>query len=749
MPPVIQTKNVKWTDQERVDREDFTALSDLKDEHIKEVLKQAFEVADPGVVLTGFEIGGSTGLDLDFDGVDSLALDADGGLLGVPAASPASVTLTANGTHYIHAYLIETDSDSDNRRFINTVPSPPEEVTQNVPTRQTKLVGYYVKTNADATPLASAFLTSQTISGKVRKLVAICAAKTDGVGVTSTVDFRRMWMVNGNQIPTVNGGANELPFTVGATNGDRNVKGLSTMFRAITSTLWKLLADPTTRDWWDPTFLFTDPASGQVATTLRNRLSTNKTVMLTVDQTTGRGDFDNIVDAFDQAPTLSVIEVKPSLGAYTEDGEVSIGNSAVNPFILLRGADHRLVNIDRTVAAATPLLHFNAGIASSFNFEGIHFSTLSTQPLIKVDNAGATVEITFRRCKFTTSLAGYVLDIATGVATSGSLFHILFDDCEFVFGASGIVNSGDGSTRNIMFNNCRFRPVGTNAQIGVPSTATLSGLNFNACQFGLQTTAASWKGFGASIDVAALKCYDCRFELLNRLIDGGANTTDLMFRNCVINAAAGATALFGSTSNLGSTVGPLSLVNCTIVTTNYVVLATNGFRVFVSGCNIYASSVTVGLFKLHGHNGGAIFQSTYFYLNFHSGEPVIQFKHLATNSTMTLNVVGCTFDNAGSSHAQYCIETLLDSAVSTVTTIDHFTILGSNFINNTHATQKPIHFDGDSSTLAFYTLIVGGCTWQNGADGAITDRLDTITNNLGTGRGNAPDITSYRLLKYA
>src|SRR5262249_21173672 len=145
-----QLKNVKWSDDQRVDLDDINAISALKDADLREWLLAFMEPPANGRVFTGFTGSPGVGLRFDLDGVDSLAVAADGSLLETTAAAPLSTSLPANASVYLHAYLTEVDSELDNRRFLNDIPVPPEEYTLNAPTRLTKVVGLHVTSNVDA-----------------------------------------------------------------------------------------------------------------------------------------------------------------------------------------------------------------------------------------------------------------------------------------------------------------------------------------------------------------------------------------------------------------------------------------------------------------------------------------------------------------------------------------------------------------------------------------------------------------------
>jgi hypothetical protein len=331
--PFVTQKNVNFVEDQRVDVDDLNAISDLKDAHLREMMTVLMEPGVNGTVLTGFDgVGSTLSLSWQLLGVDSAAIDAEGNILEMLSSAPLSVALPASQSCYIHAYAIEQDSDSDARRFLNDIPTPPEEYSLVTPTRKSKLVGLYVTSNADVTLLQSSFQTTAFISGKNRKLVALAACKTNGSGVIalSNVDFRNMWMVSGNQIPALNGGVNDLPFTIGSSSGDRNVKGIRTMFKALASVL-RTISGATGQDWWNPPTTLqevidarTDLQNAVVQTTLSRRIQATKTAFATVHPTVGVADYTSVASAI-AAVARGVVHLKA--GDHTE-GFLNLDNKA-------------------------------------------------------------------------------------------------------------------------------------------------------------------------------------------------------------------------------------------------------------------------------------------------------------------------------------------------------------------------------------------------------------------------------------
>jgi hypothetical protein len=243
-----QLKNLNWAANERLDLDDLTALSSLKDADLRELFNTLLEPSTNGVVFYGFDIAGATGAYgsyQPFAAVDGLAVAGDGSFLELLAASAPTVALTNNAMNYIHAYLLPQTSDTDNRRFINDALTPPTEYTLATPTRMTKTTLLYVTTTAETTPTLTSFSTSAVLGGASRALVATAAVRVTAGSIVSATDFRQTWMVEGNAGRT--GAPVELPFTVGGSPGPRNVFGIRSMFRALASAIKAIVGGAT---WW-------------------------------------------------------------------------------------------------------------------------------------------------------------------------------------------------------------------------------------------------------------------------------------------------------------------------------------------------------------------------------------------------------------------------------------------------------------------------------------------------------------------
>lgn len=483
--PFTTQKNVNFVEDQRVDVDDLTAISTLKDADFREMMTVLMEPGVNGTVLTGFDgVGSTLSLAWTLLGVDSAAIDADGNVLEMLSSAPLSVALPANVSCYIHAYAIEQDSDSDARRFLNDIPTPPEEYSLVTPTRKSKLVGLYVTSNADVTLLQSSFQTTAFISGKNRKLVALAACKTNGTGVIafSNVDFRNMWMVSGNQIPTINGGVNDLPFAIGSSGGDRNVKGIRTMFKALASVL-RTISGATGQDWWNPPTTLqevidarTDLQNAVVQTTLSRRIQAAKTAFATVHPTVGVADFTSVASAI-AAVTRGVVHLKA--GDHTE-GFLNLDNKAS---FVLRG--------DGTGATKLTLSSFvrMQGTITALTIEDM---TLEVTDAVLLElSAVSCANILFRNCSFRRLGASSVGGLAN-INTVGT--NVRFENCFFEWSGSACFEKVSLSGNNVMFSKCSFYPTTVNDQLFTIGQPVLNA-RFHDCIFN-EPGRPEWRGIG-------------------------------------------------------------------------------------------------------------------------------------------------------------------------------------------------------------------------------------------------------------
>ena len=250
-------KNAKFSTNERLDLQDLAAMSDLKDADLREILANVIgtglatnESGRHGRVLTGFSGVPGTGLSWVFDDVLSTAVSPDGSLIEDPAGSPVTLSsLTPDKTVYLHAYLISQDSDPDERRF-RTGTAPYNEFPQTLPTRTTKVVGFYLKYTTDATPTLLGFDPYTVVGGETVSLVALYSFQTHSAGtsVDNVIDHRCMLTPNG----TTN--VDEVAAFVfdSANQGDRGAKTVRDLLLGVAKTFTAIVGtDQVARQWWD------------------------------------------------------------------------------------------------------------------------------------------------------------------------------------------------------------------------------------------------------------------------------------------------------------------------------------------------------------------------------------------------------------------------------------------------------------------------------------------------------------------
>lgn len=727
MTALSQLKNVNWHEDERVDLDDLRAMSELKDADLREVLLGFMEPPANGRVFKGMTGAAGVGLNFNLDAVDGLAIASDGSLLEVLSAAPPSTALPASATVYVHAYLVEQDSDLDNRRFLNDIPVPPEEVTQNVSTRQTKVVGLHVTSNADVTPLLGSFQTSAFISGKTRQLVALYAMKTDGVGVIggSIVDFRQLWLPGGNQVPLVNGGIPEFPFVIGSAT----VVGLRSAFRAVAQTIRELASNTANEQWWDTAPVRTDPEIGTVKPTLRDRIHASRTDTVTVSPTLNRADLQVI-----QAAVATLGGSKKSVflkaGTYTfgagalQGGNLAFNSTAANMGI--RGAGTHQTFIEADATATLPLLELT-GLADSLVVEDITFScAAAVAALVKIDiTSGAGERITFRNCRFTTSAATPLILMTT--APTNSRIH--FDNCTFEFNSSGALRD---FRRQVLFTNCRFVPLTTNAQI--VGVGDLLAARFYSCEFG-NPSGAVWNGFGVG-GILSFECFNCRFNGVN-FMASVSSTLAAFFHGCFISGTTGggATTLF--TMGGAAVALVLFLENVTVQSHGAGVVTSGAtFNTLVVTGGHYRCSGTAPMFEFTGTGGSEMctFNGVAFDYSSNSadGACVRVARAASASSGFTLSLNGCTFDAKGFTQDNYAVALIGANGSSLASHIS-----GCSFLKNNEAARVPIKLDGGSTIgTQKYTGVVSGCVWQTSVDGAITDPIATTLNQPGASRIN-------------
>lgn len=507
--PLATQKNVNWEDFERVDLDDLNALSTLKDAELKELMRVLMEPSAYGRVLFGLSGVAGAGLTFDFDGVDGYAMDAAGGVLETLAAAPLTATLNPTATNYVHGYLIETDSDSDARRFLNTIPSPPEEFSQSTPTRTSKIVGLYITSNADAVPLQSSFSTSAFLSGKTRQLVSLYAMKTNGAGVIggSIVDFRQMWTINGNQIPAPNGGADELPATFSGSNGDRGIQGLRTMFKAIVSCIRSLTGNTATRNWWDTSVQ--DLENLVVSTTLQRRNQADKSIAVSVSPVSGVGDTQSI-------STGSTLVS----GMGSGKGRLFLRAGTHNADAVVNIAHQGSVDAEDANAVTIACTTFNVQ-APNLLLRNLHIRATGGAYVLGLTSGGTVHNVVFENCVFEAVTAGVPLFSSTsGTGT----YDVRFVNCTFIgtghLAPGGWSGHGGGEDHpyNASFEGCRFRLEGGTAYslFGSQNTTRAKAVYFSDCHFG-ESTSAGWLLFGTACNLVDVVFRGCQFWSLEGL----------------------------------------------------------------------------------------------------------------------------------------------------------------------------------------------------------------------------------------
>lgn len=135
-----------------------------------------------GTIFRGFTSSAGSGLVVNIANVPGVAIDTDGNLLLHDNNGVVPVNLADNTTNYVYAYYIETQSDSDARKQIDSVSGL--EVSSNVDTRLSKLVTFVSSLTQ---------LSQVSISGQTRALVPICTVITSGGSVSSVTDTRPLW----------------------------------------------------------------------------------------------------------------------------------------------------------------------------------------------------------------------------------------------------------------------------------------------------------------------------------------------------------------------------------------------------------------------------------------------------------------------------------------------------------------------------------------------------------------------------
>lgn len=241
-----ERKNVNWTDWERVDAPDMRAMSDLKDEDLRELLLATMEPGTNGRVIKGFDEGVHAGLAFMIASGDGIAVDPAGNLLGRPAGTTSQVDLTGSSVNYVYAYLDEVASDQKRRRFVNPVDGA--KTYSNVNTRLTKRVKFHTAVGAawsGANPLAN-FLTSAVIGGKVRSLLALYCVETGVAGISVVHDCRSFWGIAANATLEAAANSRDLPFAfTPSTASVRNtLRGVAQALRGIVGG---------NHPWWEAT----------------------------------------------------------------------------------------------------------------------------------------------------------------------------------------------------------------------------------------------------------------------------------------------------------------------------------------------------------------------------------------------------------------------------------------------------------------------------------------------------------------
>lgn len=510
-----QLKNVKWAADERVDLDDLNALSSLKDADLRALLLDLIEPHANGTVFKGFDAVGSVGPIVTLTTVgDSVAIGPEGSLLRVPDGTTLYTSLYPNATNYVHAYLEEQDSENDNRRFLNDLVSPPEEVTINTPTRRTKVVNLFVTSNALAVPLLSSFVTSVSVGGQTCPCVALFAMKTDATDVTETIDFRSTWLPGGNTIETANGGTPDFPMMFTDTT---TVTGVRTSIRALAAAI-RTLNSGSSQDWSDVAPLLTDGNSSVMQLSTRAALNALKSCLITVSPTAGLGDYTTLAAAIAATPAGGTVHLKP--GTHPVPAPISL-DGMTNLVIEGEHAGASVV----TFQNATGVGFISLDACTNITFRNVTFLAVDSgtglsESFFKVYSDCTNIQ--FENCIFEAPLAAPTFQRITGAVS-----RMRFDNCQFSFGNYGVIAgavqwSADGGLPT-EFRGCSFTP-----QENAPATLALHANN---------TLLGGKSGIPQGLMPTDLRFYDCRIGSVdgNRwdmASPANTETSDIVWQGC-------------------------------------------------------------------------------------------------------------------------------------------------------------------------------------------------------------------------
>lgn len=547
---VIEVKNVKWSADERVDLQDLQAMSDLKDVELKELYRIFFEPGTRGVVLRGFNFvnaGGPPTFSLTAGGAtESVAIAPDGSLLKADPAVTVTQSLATGQTSYVHIYQLDADSDVDNRRYINDIPVPPEEVTVNAATRTTKKVGIYVTTpGTPGTIDSSYFSTTAFIGGKTRSLISMAIVDIDSGGAVNQEYDARIFFLDGIGDYAFSTIPNAFPFSANYTN----VKGVKSQIKAIQSVFWSLFGR-TDQSWSNPGLLLADPLNGVSTTTFRARLSANKSVFATVAAAGGiNGDYATLASALS---SINTGEIRLKAGVHT----VAVNTTLTNKAGLTISGEGRDVSVLR-MNVNTP--SDNNGIIFGANNAQVHFRDMTIQSQSADGITGvsrallywsttSTVRVTFTNCKFQSDSTSILNAVAGGAS------KVQFVNCEFNMTSNGIFNTyatGWNPPNTTNFTGCYFTPNSSSSAALVTfstgnQNAGVTKCSFTDCEFGDVALTTRWGGLTAGLQYQSgsnltweMAFNGCRFFGLEHWVRVGTVATanwymKMAFNNCTM-----------------------------------------------------------------------------------------------------------------------------------------------------------------------------------------------------------------------
>lgn len=752
MTLLTQQKDVRFQADERLDLNDLTAITALKAANLKEMMIALFEPPANGRVLYGFNCGASSDpMDVEVyaspatgpgSAGGSIAIDAAGGVLEQTVGVDVIVTLPPNKTNYIHAYLIPTDSDSANRRFINNGVSPSVEYTAAMYTRTTDAVGFYVLSNSDAVPDLGSFELTTVIGGVTVNLVAVAATITGGASIGAITDFRTMFMVNEN--PESGSGITLQEEVDGAlatvsTDRDFDVRGIRSMFLRIADVLNGITGGYYASGgtyaharWWDaPTSLKevvdarADAATAVVQTSLAKHVDAVKSAHITIGAA-GVSDFRTLTAA------LAVFTGAQSHSIHVKDGTVTepaaVTFTSWNLHLSGNGPGVS------TIAAKAQLLFSAADTAT------IKDLTFATDGVAAIDTpfkfAATATQLLVDNCVFNGRLGNGSTNAVMEVSGSAA-GAVKFRNCTFIWTSTApLFNSLlRGYTEPVIFENCQFYPMHIGCTVFGTSTS-LIGVQFNGCYFGTKTRTFGGLGGITAGAVGSTVFKDCTFMNTGTLFTFFTDAViDVIFDGCHLlrNAVSSAPSYLltwnsASTPSSGSRV---RIINCDWSHDygfyKHPMLSPEKVRLTVQGSTfqLYAPAATLNLFDFAGgYPGGDVsFSGCRFYYAGLTVGAVIHY-HPTQNSIVPayFDISDCVFsasggdgtDDSATSVAYYAIS-LNCAHLNQIQ--QHLWVTGCRFIKNTHVTQLPLQI----ATAAFATGVDCYLTyfWQNGANGSI------------------------------